>query len=159
MQSITDYILKESIEPKYEFNSHVTDSPKKFSGEFIVDSAEWIQSRFPILFKYAREISNKRKPLLQNNKDIEFVKKWILRCETAYERNETGKTPNTQSKEFLWACNGETPYFGNAKFTYDLLQYALTKTDLTKPVRQKIEKILREYYKVVEENKNDMNWY
>ena len=159
MRSIVNYILNESHNTSYELKSHITDSPKKFNSDFIVNSAEWIQSRFPILLKYAKEISNKRKHILTDSQDIEFVNKWVLRCSTAYEKNETGKTSNTQADEFLYLCNGEKPYFGNAKFTYDLLQYALTRDDLTKPARQKIQKLLREYYSEVDKHKNEMNWY
>ena len=97
--------------------------------------------------------------LLDNEEDIDFVKSWLDRANKAYKNSYVnGFKSNSEGKEFEWLCNGEKYTFGNAKFTYDLLQYALTKNDLTIPRKQKIEKILKEYSEV-EKNKNNMNWY
>lgn len=142
---------------KYEFKSQITNNPEEFKDvNRIIDSWDWKKSRIYILIEYAKECIQ----LLNNKEDIDFVKSWLDRANKAYKNNYVnGFKSNSEGKEFEWLCNGKKYTFGNAKFTYDLLQYALTKNDLTTPRKQKIEKILKEYYSEVEKNKDNMNWY
>ena len=141
------------------FKSHITDDPAEFKdSNYIVGSGDFKPMRFFILLEYANEIIKEN--LLKNSEDIEFVKEWIKRCDKAYKRNSVnGFNHNSEWEEFTWLCNGKKYTFGNAKFTYDLLQYALTKPDITKPRKQKVEKMLRDFWSIVEANKDKMNWY
>lgn len=142
----------------FEFVSHVTDNPDEIKMNYIVRSYGWVPNRIAILIEYAKECLN----LLEDPKDIEFVKDWLYKAKDAYKHNNKNNYlggRNSRGADFEWLCNGEKYTFGNAKFTYDLLQYALTKPNLTIPRRQKIEKLLRDEYQTVEKHKDQMNWY
>lgn len=162
MKSLKDIILEKLVINKntkvdtYKFKSHITDNPEEFKdNNWIIDSYDWKKNRISILIEYAKECLQ----LLDNKEDIDFVKSWLDRANKAYKNNYSNSfNNNSEGKEFQWLCNGEKYTFGNAKFTYDLLQYALSKNDLTIPRKQKIEKILKGYSKV-EKNKDNMNWY
>ena len=167
MQNINNFIsekLKVNSQSKinnndFKFRSHITNNPKKWLDvNWIIGSGEFKPMRFAILIEYADEILKNN--LLDNEEDIEFVKNWLERAKKAYKKNRVdGFGWNSEIREFTWLCNGEQPTFGNAKFTYDLLQYALTKSDITKPRKQKVEKMLRDFLYNFENNKDKMNWY
>lgn len=144
---------------EFKFKSHITNNPIEFKdNNYIIDSGDFKPMRFAILLEYANEIIKEN--LLENSEDIKFVKEWIKICKKAYKENYVnGFNTNSKWSEFTWLCNGEKPTFGNAKFTYDLLQYALTKDNITKPRKQKVEKMIREFWSIVETNKDKMNWY
>lgn len=73
--------------------------------------------------------------LLRNPQDINFCENWLRKAEYAYNNYIDIYQRNSKAKEFLWLCNGDTPTLGNAKFTYDLIQYGLSKSNTTKPRR------------------------
>jgi hypothetical protein len=143
----------------FEFKSHITDTPIEFkNSNYIVGSGDFKPMRFSILIEYAKEILKLN--LLEDKKDIEFCEEWLKRAKKAYKDNYVnGFNHNSEWKEFTWLCNGEDPTFGNAKFTYDLIQYGLHKTDTTKPRKQKLEKMIRDFWDKVDDHKNEMNWY
>lgn len=143
----------------FEFKSHITDNPYEFKNyNSIVPSGTFKPMRFSILIEYAKEILKLN--LLEDKKDIEFCEEWLKRAKKAYKDNYVdGFGCNSKGDEFDWLCNGENPTFGNAKFTYDLIQYGLHKTDTTKPRKQKLEKMIRDFWNIVEDHKNEMNWY
>lgn len=156
MKTINQYIIEKfkinskNISKSYKFKSHITDNPYEFNGvNFIIGSADFKKSRIAILIEYANKII--KDDLLESNEDIDFVKNWIKRAKEAYKYES--------SKEFEELCNGERPYFCNAKFTYDLIQYGLNDPNITIPRKQKLEKMIREYWYNVEKHKDEMNWY
>lgn len=164
MKLINNYLTEKlhlnkdiGLEENFQFDSHVTNNPIEIKMNYIVGSYDWKPSRIAILIEYAKDCLN----LLEDPKDIEFVKDWLYKAKDAYKHNNKSYIGggNSRGKDFAWLCNGEKYTFGNAKFTYDLLQYALTKPNLTIPRRQKIEKILRDNYNTVEKHKDEMNWY
>lgn len=131
------------------FQSHITDNPHQFeNSNYIVGSYHFKKNRIAILLEYGNEVLKKG---LIDPKDIEFVQTWINIAKQAYK--------NEDKNGFLKICNGAKPYFGYAKFTYDLLKYALTKPDITIPRKQKVEKLLKEEYNKVEQHADEMNWY
>ena len=144
---------------QFEFKSHITNKPYIFENfNRIVPSNSFKPMRFSILIEYAQEIINL--DLLDNQEDIDFCNEWIKRAKAAYKNNSINSLGwNSQANEFDWLCNGEEPTFGNAKFTYDLIQYGLSKSDTTKPRKQKLEKMIRDFWNIVDEHKNEMNWY
>jgi hypothetical protein len=139
--------------------SHTTNNPHKFENvNWIVSSGTFKPMRFNILIEYADEIL--KSDLLKNKKDIDFCKEWLQRAKKAYRNNKvSGLGWNSEQAEFTWLCNGEEPTFGNAKFTYDLIQYGLSQDDITTPRKKRLEKMIRDFWYKVNEHKNEMNWY
>ena len=151
-------INKDTKVKKYDFNSHITDKPYEFKSSWVVPSATFKPMRFSILIEYAKEIIDK--DLLDNDEDLEYCKEWLRRAKKAYKNNYIDSFGhNSEGKEFIILCNGDKPTFGNAKFTYDLIQYGLSKQDTTKPRKQKLEKMIRDFWSDVESHKDEMNWY
>lgn len=155
MKQLNTYITEKLVigkniihkKPKL-FQSHITDNPYKFGSTWTVNSGHFKKNRIAILLEYAQEVLSKK---LIDPQDQNFVQSWINRAKLAYK--------NPSYEEFRWLCNGYVPYLGNAKFTYDLLKYALTKPDITIPRKQKVEKMLKEEYFEVEGHNHEMNWY
>ena len=156
MKQLNTYITEKLVigkniihkKPKL-FQSNITNNPHKFeNSNYIVGSYHFKKNRIAILLEYANEVLKKG---LIDPKDIEFVQTWINTAKQAYKIED--------KHEFLKICNGTKPYFGYAKFTYDLLKYALTKPDITIPRKQKVEKMLKEEYDKVEHHVDEMNWY
>jgi len=165
MKQLNQYIIEKfkinskNVNKPYKFKSHITNKPYKFNDvNWIVSSGTFKPMRFSILIEYAKEIIDLN--LLNNNEDLEYCKEWLQRAKKAYKNNNVnGLGWNSEQAEFTWLCNGVKPTFGNAKFTYDLIQYGLSKPDITKPRKQKLEKMIRDFWDKVEEHKDKMNWY
>lgn len=143
-----------------ELNSHVTDNPIKLDGNMVY-SYDWKPNRISIFIEYVTEILKEQ--LLTNPFDIDFAKHWLTLAKDAYKRIfarfPKDRKIDDQQQAFMYLFNGDKPYYGYAKFTYDVIKYALQKPNLTTPRRQKLEKMLRECYQDVETNKDKMNWY
>lgn len=168
MKQLKEYILESfkinsktinNIKSSFDFESHITNKPYKFKDvNWIVPSGTFKPLRFSILIEYAKEVIDLN--LLENQKDIDFCKEWLQRAKKAYKNNSVnGLGWNSEQAEFTSLCNGEEPTFGNAKFTYDLIQYGLSKSDITIPRRKKLEKMIRDFWDKVDDHKNEMNWY
>lgn len=169
MRQITEYLSNKIVNSQImidsELNSQVTNNPIEITDKsYMVYSYNWKQNRISIFIEYVTEIL--KKELLTNEYDIDFAKHWLTLAKDAYNRiyvrfpkdRNIDKIDN-QQKAFMYLFNGYRPYFGYAKFTFDVLKYALSKPNLTKPRKQKLEKMLRECYQDVETNKDSMNWY
>jgi hypothetical protein len=166
MNTLNQYIieklhLNKDVKTNDFFISHITDNPHDFSKQYnyLLSSDEWKKNRYAILLEYVSEILKEN--LLTDKDDIEFVKKFDDDLAKIYATCYTDgfgylKARGYDLVEFM---NGPKPYFGTAKFVYDVLNYALSKDNLTIPRRQKIEKWLRESFYKVEKYKNEMNWY
>ena len=163
MKTITEFLSTkvEKVPERFELNSYVTDNPIEINEPWLVNSYYWKPSRVSIFIEYVTEILKEQ--LLTNEFDIDFVKHWLTLAKDAYKRIYVrfpkDQKIDDQDEAFKYLFNGEQPRFGYAKFTYDVLRYALQKPDLTIPRRQKLEKILRDGYQDVVENENKMNWY
>ena len=178
MKNISHYIVEKfrlnkdmlDMPNGFEIKSQVTHTPFDFDKESqqkrgctlrrIVPGHSFKPARIYILIEYAKEILKNN--LLTDAKDKAFVENWLARANEAYRKNRVdGLGYNSEGGEFDWLCNGDAPYFGNAKFTYDLLQYALSKDNppITKPRKQKVEKMLRQWWADVADHKDEMNWY
>jgi hypothetical protein len=167
MKQLTQYIqeklqiTKDSKVKNYQdiLKSHITNNPYEFqNANWIVPSGNFKPMRFSILIEYANEILKLN--LLKDQEDINFCQNWLRKAREAYKKNRVNSLGwNSQQLEFISLCNGKDPNFGNAKFTYDLLQYGLSKSDTTIPRRKKLEKMVREFWYEVDKHKNEMNWY
>ena len=164
MKAINEYLSNKIVNSPnmfdFELNSYVTDNPIELDGNMVY-SYDWKPNRISIFIEYVTEILKEQ--LLTNEFDIDFVKHWLTLAKNAYNRVFVGfpkdRKIDNQQKAFMYLFNGEKPYYGYAKFTYDVIKYALQKPNLTKPRKQKLEKMLRECYQDVETNKDKMNWY
>lgn len=165
MKTITEFLSTkvEKVLKHFEFNSQVTNNPIEFTSKSrVVFSNWWKLSRVSIFIEYVTEILKEQ--LLTDESDIDFAKHWLTLAKDAYKHiyARFPKVRNmymNESEALTYLFNGDRPYFGYAKFTYDVIRYALQKPNLTVPRRQKLEKILRECYQDVIENEDKMNWY
>ena len=166
MKVISNYILeklhltKDINSGKYVFKSHITDNPHKFKNyNYLLSGSEWKKNRYAILTEYVGEIVNDG---LLAGDDLKFAEKFLKDLKKIYKTCYTNEFGYLVAPDYdITDCiNGEKPYFGTAKFIYDVLNYALTKKDLTTPRRQKIEKWLNSFtFEDVEKHKDEMNWY
>lgn len=159
MKTFLEYLLSKNTKlSNYKFYSNITDNPKEFNGyNFIVDAGNWKPARVTLFVNIVKEILNE---VLLSNEDKKFMENWLEKAKYVAKHSYIGSFgSNNMWKELNWLFSGEKFTFGNAKFTYDVIQYALKRSNLTIPQKQKFEKILKEFYKMVEEYKDEMNWY
>ena len=159
MKTILEYLLSKNTKvSNYKFYPHITDNPKEFNDyNFIVDAGSWKPARVTLFVNIVKEILDN---VSLSNEEEDFIKEWLKRAKIVAKKSYVNAFgSNNMWEELNWLFSGEKFTFGNAKFTYDVIQYALKRSKLTIPQRQKFEKILREFYDIVEEYKDEMNWY
>lgn len=109
---------------------------------WLIHTGNWPSGRFTFLREYAQQY-------LKDNTNLKPEQKELI--EDYINGLKSGNnTMNT--------INGESPYFENFKFTYDLCKWAIENTEVTKPRAQKINKIIKELEESSRGKLDSMEW-